>query len=108
MEVLKSIGLIINYRTYILTTIALIVIAIFVHYEIEYKLELDLVAIAVVFPLVFAIKSAYTRREKVLQHLANLQANGMAISFVSRDWVTENSLEHQKITNTVLVFLLNL
>jgi hypothetical protein len=49
-------------------------------------LPADLVGIAVIFPVVFSIASAYTRREDALKSFAALKADGAALYYAHRDW----------------------
>ena len=39
-------------------------------YRIVYDIDLTLISIAIIFPLVFAIRGAFRRREKALEHLS--------------------------------------
>jgi hypothetical protein len=54
---------------------------------IKADFPLTLIATAIVFPLVFSISTAYTRREKALEELANIKAYGRALYLASRDWL---------------------
>lgn len=49
-------------------------------------LPADLVGIAVIFPVVFSIASAYTRREEALKSFAALKADGASLYYAHRDW----------------------
>ena len=51
------------------------------YFKIEYEMRLDLIGLAVVFPLVFSVNSAFQRREQALQHLAAMKANAYSIRF---------------------------
>jgi hypothetical protein len=48
-----------------------------------------LVGVAIVFPVVFSIGSAYQRRENALQRLADFKGHAIAIYYASRDWTGE-------------------
>ena len=37
-------------------------------YDVIYDIDLTLISIAIIFPLVFAIRGAFRRREKALEH----------------------------------------
>src|SRR5262245_52353886 len=56
--------------------------------EVDLVMDLpaDLVSIGVIFPLVFSIASAFTRREDALKNFASLKANAAALYFAHRDW----------------------
>lgn len=50
------------------------------------ELPIDLIGIAVVFPLVFSINSAYRMREDALLAFANLKGSSIALFYAHRDW----------------------
>jgi hypothetical protein len=52
-----------------------------------------LVGVAIVFPVVFSIGSAYSRRETALQRLSDFKGHGAAIFFATRDWGTAGNKE---------------
>jgi hypothetical protein len=53
-----------------------------------------LVGVAIVFPVVFSIGSAYTRRETALQRYSDFKGHAIVIYYAMRDWTTnkENDL----------------
>jgi hypothetical protein len=67
---------------------------------------LTLIGIAVVFPIVFSIGTAYARREKALTHYSTLKAYGRAIFFATRDWVPETDKKFQNKLKRILYSLL--
>ncbi len=91
MRVFKSIFLIINYKTFIITALAVISTWLCSKYHIVAEFPLTLVAIAIVFPVVFSIDSAYKRRERALSLLADFKAHVLSIYQASRDWVEVES-----------------
>jgi len=48
-----------------------------------------LVGVAIVFPVVFSIGSAYNRRETALQRLADFKGHAIAIYYATRDWPSD-------------------
>ncbi len=56
-----------------------------------------LVGVAIVFPVVFSIGSAYTRRETALQRLSDFKGHAFALYYASRDWPSnkENNLSKE-------------
>lgn len=50
-------------------------------------LPTNLIGIAVIFPLVFSINSAYKRREDALKAYSNFKAHAISIYLAHRDWV---------------------
>ena len=61
---------IINHRTLITLLLSLLVPYCAYNFEIIYNIDLTLISIAIIFPLVFAIRGAFKRREKALEFLS--------------------------------------
>ena len=57
---------IINQRTLYTVIISILVPYVCYNFEITYNIDLTLISIAIIFPLVFAIRGAFRRREKAL------------------------------------------
>lgn len=89
-RVLKSFFLIINYKTLIIT--ALSVISTFVCFKLGLTAKFPdmLVGVAIVFPVVFSISSAYNRRELALQRFSDFKGHAIAIYYATRDWASDN------------------
>ena len=66
---------IINKRTLFTLIISIIVPYVCYFYDIEYNIDLTLISIAIIFPLVFAIRGAFRRREKALEHLSRFRGS---------------------------------
>ncbi len=88
-KTLKSFTLIINYKTFIVTILALISTYTCHQYGLTANFPDMLVGVAIVFPVVFSIGSAYTRRENALQRLADFKGHAIAMYYATRDWTTE-------------------
>ena len=88
MRRVKSIWLIINYKTLIVTVLAVISTYLCGMFGIKAEFPLTLIGIAIVFPVVFSIDSAYKRRERVLSYLADFKAHLKSIYLGSRDWIS--------------------
>lgn len=87
MRVFKSIFRIINYRTFIITALSVASTWLCSRFNIQADLPLTLVGIAIVFPVVFSIDSAYKRRERALSLLADFKGHMLALYQASLDWV---------------------
>ena len=89
-RVLKSFLLIINYKTLIITTLS--VISTYVCYRLGFTAKFPdmLVGVAIVFPVVFSIGSAYNRRENALQRFSDFKGHAVAIYYAARDWTTDS------------------
>jgi hypothetical protein len=101
-RVLKSFLLIINYKTLIITTLSVISTYICYHYGLTAKFPDMLVGVAIVFPVVFSIGSAYNRRETALQRFSDFKGHAIAIYYATRDWTTgdDHGIPH-KVRNLV-------
>lgn len=89
-RVLKSFFLIINYKTLIITTLAVVSTYICYHMGFLAKFPDMLVGVAIVFPVVFSISAAYTRRETALQRFSEFKGHAIAIYYATRDWTTDS------------------
>jgi len=97
MRVLKSFFLIINYKTLIVTTLSVVSTYICFHLGLIAKFPDMLVGVAIVFPVVFSIGSAYNRREVALQRFSDFKGHAIALYYASRDWTVDkdNNLPQQ-------------
>lgn len=102
MNSLKSFKQIINWQTFIILSLSISSTYFCRAFNFTADFPLTLVGIAVVFPLVFSINSAYRRRETALNHYGILKGNGRAIYFASRDWIEEPDAEKMKVLKNVL------
>lgn len=86
MQTIKQFNKIVDYHTWLITALALAVVYLCRRLAFVADLPTTLIGIAVVFPLVFSINSAYKRREDALSAFASLKAHGMALVLAHRDW----------------------
>ena len=91
---LKKFFLIVNLKTLIISGLALISTLTCIHYQYEAEFPLTLVAISIIFPIVFSIGGAYKRREVALHEYAAIKGYLRAIYFVSRDWIKDAKPEN--------------
>ncbi|MFN5170995.1 MAG: hypothetical protein ACK5DD_15355 [Cyclobacteriaceae bacterium] len=90
-RVFRSLFLIINYKTLIVTALAVCSSYVCFHLGLTAKFPDMLVGVAIVFPVVFSIGSAYTRRETALQRLSDFKGHAIAIYYATRDWSGKES-----------------
>lgn len=103
MKLIKSILLIINYKTVIITLLSLISTWLCMTYNLQADFPLTLVGIAIVFPVVFSIDSAYKRRENALSLLADLRAHAKCLCVASNDWIDpENPAFHKEMKGSLI------
>ena len=103
---LRSILLIINYKTFIVTILAVVSTYLCGYYGIRGDFPLTLVGIAIVFPVVFSIDSAYKRRERILMYLGDFKAHLNSISLAARDWLgtADPELKSRIQQDLILIF----
>src|SRR5882724_8332106 len=91
IKIIKSFRLIINYKTFLITGLSVLSSYLCFHYGLTAKFPDMLVGVAIVFPVVFSIGSAYTRRETALQRFADFKGHAIALYFAARDWSGKES-----------------
>jgi hypothetical protein len=92
---LYSFSLIINYKTFIITALSVLSSYLCFTYGLTARFPDMLVGVAIVFPVVFSIGAAFTRRESGLQRYSDFKGHLIAIYFAMRDWTSsekENKL----------------
>lgn len=105
IKVIRSTALIINYKTFIVTILAIVSTWLCGRYGIKADFPLTIIGIAIVFPVVFSIDSAYKRRERALVYLAELKAHALALYHASKDWIEP---ENPSFSNEMSSHLLKL
>ena len=103
MKTIRSLYLIINYKTFIVTILSLISTWLCMRYNFQANLPLTLVGIAIVFPVVFSIDSAYNRRERALALLADFKGHLKALFMAPTDWLPIENEEYLKEFKTDIV-----
>jgi len=106
IKAIKRIGLIINYKTFIVLFLSLVSTYFCNHYHITANFPLTLIATAIIFPIVFSIGGAYKRREAALDQYGNIKAHGRALFFAVKHWLPEASNEKQEEVKKHLGYLL--
>lgn len=86
MKLFRSLAKIINYKTMIVTVLSVVSTYLCYQYHLTAKFPDMLVGVAIVFPVVFSIGSAYNRRETALQKLSDFKGHAVAIYFAAKDW----------------------
>lgn len=86
MRTLISFARILDRQTFVVTGLALGSTWFCLREDLEADLPSTLIAVAVVFPIVFSINAAYKRREDALGHLASAKGHAIAIAWAHHDW----------------------
>ncbi|NNF32920.1 MAG: hypothetical protein HKN68_02365 [Saprospiraceae bacterium] len=92
---------VLNYRSFIAIAIALFATWISYRFHLVFDLDLTLISVAVVFPLVFTLGSAFQRREKALEHLGRAKGALSAIKFCFSYAKKVDDLDKEKIYKVV-------
>lgn len=108
MNVLKSLKMIFTANSIIVSVLAILSTYICMIFEIYIEFPLTLIGVAVIFPIVFSIGGAYTRREKALNYYANLKAHGRSIYYLTRDFTpTQKKLHREELKDILSQLLLS-
>ncbi|GIV30097.1 MAG: hypothetical protein KatS3mg028_1163 [Bacteroidia bacterium] len=107
MKLFRSLWNIINYKTFIITTLS--VVATYYCKEMNFvgDLPITLVGTAIIFPVVFSINSAYRRREEAIMSYASLKSNFMGLFYASKNWVGGEHESFCKKSATLLLKTMN-
>ncbi len=92
---------VINYRTFISVFISILATWLSYRYKLIFNLDLTLFSVAVVFPLVFTLGSAFQRREKALEHLGRAKGALSAIKYCFSFSKNIDVVEKEKIYSEV-------
>lgn len=102
MKLFRSFTKIINYKTLIVTVLSVVSTYLCYRYHLIAKFPDMLVGVAIVFPVVFSIGSAYNRRETALQKLSDFKGHAVAIYFATKDWHGNAPSDlHERIRNQI-------
>jgi predicted membrane chloride channel (bestrophin family) len=107
-KILKSFSLIINYKTIIVTVLSVISAYVCFENDLIAKFPETLVGVAIVFPVVFSIGSAYNRRELALQRWADFKGHAIAIYYATRDWTTQKDTDLPQRTRMIVTDMMSL
>src|SRR5215213_4797577 len=107
MRSLSSLVQVVNLKSVLISALALLSTWVCLELGIKADFPLTLIATAIVFPLVFSISTAYTRREKALEEYGALKASGRALYLASRDWVADQDEQRDTELRSALHELLS-
>lgn len=82
----SSLLLIINYKSFVVTIISTFATWACIQFNFLADFQLSMISVAIVFPIVFAINSAYQRREEALKSLAGIKGHLVAIFLAAKHW----------------------
>lgn len=107
-RLIASFTTIINYKSLIITGLSVVSSYLCFTYGFTAKFPDMLVGIAIVFPVVFSIGSAFTRRDTALQRYSDFKGHAVAIYYATRDWTSENSSDLPQRTRDLIKEMLEM
>ena len=102
----SSLTKIVNAKSVIISALAVLSTWLCLKFAIKSDFPLTLIATAIVFPLVFSISTAYTRREKALEEYGVIRAHGRALYLAARDWLPDRDPAREAEVKEALLELL--
>ncbi|MFY0690036.1 MAG: hypothetical protein JXQ90_22885 [Cyclobacteriaceae bacterium] len=94
-----SLLVIINYKTIVITVLSVSATYLCIRMKVMADMQLSMVSIAIVFPIVFAINTAYQRREEALQSLAGIKGHLVALFLAVKHWGENGPAEHDLLVD---------
>lgn len=102
-QIFKSFLIIINLKALFVIGLAITCTVLCLHYDLKADLPLAMIiSMAVVFPIVFSISGAYSRREAALRDYSSLKAHSRSLYMAARDWFDEESPEHMEQCKVIM------
>jgi predicted membrane chloride channel (bestrophin family) len=101
MTAVRNFLKIIDIQTVIITILALASTYICNRFGFYADLPWGLIGIAIIFPIVFSINSAYRRREEALKYFASLKGHAVAIFYAHRDWVRGDPQHAERVKKMI-------
>ena len=101
-NVLKDFLYIINFKVYIIIILSVIATYICTIISLVGNMPTALIGLAVVFPIVFSINSAFQRRDKALEHYGIINANLTSIYFAHLNWSKKKPFKENSDINKII------
>ncbi len=86
MKTIKYFFGVMNFQTLVVASLAVGSTYFCLKYQYIANLPTGLIGLAVVFPIVFSINTAYRRRESALRDYSDLRSHAVALYYAHRDW----------------------
>jgi len=86
LSVKSTLAFVLNTKTLIVTALSVLATYLCLQYKITAKFPDLLIGMAIVFPVVFSIGSAFSRREFALQRLSDFKGHLFALYYAAKDW----------------------
>ena len=92
---------IINTRTALALGISFLISYVTLARQFQYNFDLALISIAIIFPLVFTIRSAFRRREKALEFLSFFKAGLITVDCCFQEIKKLDATKKKEIQNQI-------
>ena len=99
---LKNFLYIININVFIITILSVFTTYVCGSINLVGNMPTSLIGIAVVFPIVFSINSAFQRRDKALEHYGIINANLTSIYFAHLNWSKKKPFKENSDINKII------
>ena len=86
MNLAKDFIYVLNFRVLLISIISLVATFFCGYFQIIAEMPLSLIGLAVVFPIVFSINSAFQRRDRALEYYGIINSNLVSIYFAHCNW----------------------
>jgi predicted membrane chloride channel (bestrophin family) len=107
-KMLRSLLLIINYKTWLVAFLTVFAIYTCDYFHFIGDLPITLIGTAIIFPVVFSINSAYKRREDAIMYYASLKANCLGIFMAAKNWTDKDQTYFTETMRKELIVLIKL
>jgi predicted membrane chloride channel (bestrophin family) len=101
MTAVRNFLKIVDIQTVLISILAVTSTYICTRFGFYADLPWGLIGIAIIFPIVFSINSAYRRREEALKYFASLKGHAVAIFYAHRDWVKGDPQHGERVKNMI-------
>ncbi len=93
---------VLNFRTLIALGIAFVALWLSYIFKFSFNIDLTLLSIAIIFPLVFNIRSAFRRRERALEYLSQFRSALLTLNYYFKNSPKLTEDDKSEITNILL------
>lgn len=102
MKTLRNFAGIIDRQTITIISLTFLLTWVCIQFKWSIIMPFDIVGVAIIFPIVFSINAAYTRREKALEYYAAIKTLCACMYYAHRDWRPEDGNLHAQRIKPIL------
>ncbi len=103
LKLFRSLSLIIDYKTWIVTALSVITTYYCAYFKFIGDLPITLIGTAIIFPVVFSINSAYKRREDAIMCYASFKSNLLSLFLSAKNWTNDHQVTYVQQSKVLLV-----